>query len=118
MTQKEQQGEIIKNLLGYNARLYRENLGYTQEELAEKAGISPPFLGAIERGEKWPSSETLAGIAAGLKVNPYDLLKPEHNISSDINKLTEKMLKDIQKTVNQTVRAINVSLQENSESEK
>ncbi|GBU29249.1 hypothetical protein R84B8_02813 [Treponema sp. R8-4-B8] len=38
-------------------------------------------------------------------------------LSSDINKLTEKMLKDIQKTVNQTVRAINVSLQENSETE-
>ena len=118
MTRKKQQGESIRNLLGNNVRLYRENLGYTQEELAEKAGISPPFLGAIERGEKWPSPETLAGIAAGLKVNPYDLLKPEHNISCDINKLTEKMLKEIQKTVNQTVRAINVSLQENSESAK
>jgi len=118
MTQKKQQGETIKNLLSTNVRLYREDLGYTQEELAEKAGISPPFLGAIERGEKWPSPETLAGIAAGLKVNPYDLLKPEHKISADINKLTKKMISDIQKTVNQTVRSINVSLQENSESEK
>jgi len=89
MTQKKQQGEIIKNLLSVNVRLYREELGYTQEDLAEKAGISPPFLGAVERGEKWPSPETLAGIAAGLKVNPYDLLKPEHNISADINKLTK-----------------------------
>ncbi|MDR2942538.1 MAG: helix-turn-helix transcriptional regulator [Treponema sp.] len=98
-------------------RLYRKNSGLTQEELAEKAGVSPPFLGAIERGE-WPSPETLAGIAAGLKVNPYDLLKPEHNISRDINKLTEKMLKDIQKTVNQTIRTINVSLHGYSEPEK
>jgi len=118
MAQKKQQGEIIKNLLSHNVRLYREELGYTQEELAEKAGISPPFLGAIERGEKWPSPETLAGIAAGLKVNPYDLLKPENTVSRDINKLTEKMLKDIQKTVNQTVRMINVSLQDNSDTEK
>jgi len=70
-------------------------------------------LGSIERGEKWPSSETLAGIAIGLKVNPYDLLKPENTVSNDVHKLTEKMLQDIQSSVNQTVRAINISLQEN-----
>ncbi|MDR2701878.1 MAG: helix-turn-helix transcriptional regulator [Spirochaetaceae bacterium] len=118
MTQKKQQGETIKNLLSHNIRLYREIIGYSQEELAEKAGISPPFLGAIERGEKWPSPETLAGIATGLKVNPYDLFKPEHIISRDINRLTEKMLAEIKKTVNQTVKAINVSLQGNPEPEK
>jgi transcriptional regulator with XRE-family HTH domain len=112
---KKQQGDNIKNLLSYNVRLYRDTLGYTQEKLAEKAGISPPYLGAIERGEKWPSSETLAGIAAGLKVNPYDLLKPEHNISVEINKLTDKMLKEIQKIVNFTVREINLSKQENTD---
>jgi transcriptional regulator with XRE-family HTH domain len=109
MTQWKEQGKTIKDLLSYNIRLYRGILGYTQEELAEKAGISPPFLGAIERGEKWPSPETLAGIAIGLNVKPYDLLKPEHTVSRDINKLTEKMLKDIQKTVDQTVKAINIS---------
>jgi len=114
MTQKKQQGENIRSLLSSNVRLYREDLGYTQEELAEKAGISPPFLGAIERGEKWPSPETLAGIAAGLMVNPCDLLKPEQRFSADVKKLARKMIKDIQKTVNQTVRSINISLQENS----
>ncbi len=65
---KRQLGDTIKNLLSYNIRLYRDILGYTQEELAEKSGISAPYLGAIERGEKWPSPETLAGIAAGLKL--------------------------------------------------
>jgi DNA-binding XRE family transcriptional regulator len=32
---KRQQGDTIKNLLSYNVRLYRDILGYTQEELAE-----------------------------------------------------------------------------------
>jgi len=114
MKQKQKMGEAIKNLLSKNIRLYRETIGFSQEELAEKAEISPPFLGAIERGEKWPSPETLAGIAIGLKVNPYDLFKPEHIVSSDAHRLTEKMLQDIQITVNQTIRAINISLQENS----
>jgi transcriptional regulator with XRE-family HTH domain len=110
MTQKKKLGELLKTLLSQNIRLYRETLGYSQEELAEKAGISPPFLGAVERGEKWPGPDTLAGIAMGLKVNPYDLIKPEHTVSRDINKLTEKMLQEIKTTVNQTVRAINNSL--------
>ena len=118
MKQKNKMGEAIKNLLSHNVRLYRETAGYSQEELAEIAGISPPFLGAIERGEKWPSPETLAGIAMGLKVNPYDLFKPEHVVSGDIHKLTEKMLKEIQASVNLTIRAINVSLQENPKTEK
>jgi len=113
MTQKKQMGEAIKNQLSKNIKLYRETIGCSQEELAEMAGISPPFLGAVERGEKWPSPETLAGIALGLKVNPYDLFKPEHIISNNVHGLTEKMLKDIQTTVNQTIRAINKSIQEN-----
>jgi len=114
MTPKKQLGETIKNLLSHNIRLYRETMGYSQEVLAEIAGISPPFLGAIERGEKWPSPETLAGIAMGLKVNPYDLFKPEHIVSGDVHRLTEKMLEEIQTSVNQTIRDINISLQENS----
>ena len=115
MATKKRPVNSIKNLLGHNIRLYRETIGISQEELAEKAGISPPFLGSIERGEKWPSHETLTGIAAGLKVEAYDFFKPEHIVSSDVNKLTKKMLKEIQSVVNQTIREINLSIKENSE---
>ena len=115
MAQTKRQVNTIKDLLGHNIRLFRETAGITQEELAEKAGISPPFLGSIERGEKWPGHETLTGIANGLKVEAYDLFKPEHVISRDVNKLTKKLVNDIQSAVNQTVRAINLSIKENSE---
>ena len=114
MKQKTKMGEAIKKLLSQNVRQYRETIGFTQEKIAEIAGISMTYYGSIERGEKWPSPETLAGIALGLKVNPYDLLKPENIVSSDVHKLTDKMFQDIQSTVNQTIRAINKSLQENS----
>jgi len=112
MKQKNKMGEAIKKLLSQNIRLYRTTIGLSQEKLAETAGISLTYLGSIERGEKWPSPETLAGIAKGLKVNPYDLLKPENTVSSDVHRLTDKMLQDIQSTVNQTIRAINISLQD------
>ena len=114
MAKKKQHDNSIKDLLGHNIRLYRETIGLSQEELAERAGISPPFLGSIERGEKWPSHETLTGIAAGLKVQAYDLFKPEHVISSDVNKLAKKLVSDIQSAVRQTVREMNLSIKDNS----
>ena len=115
MAQKKRSVNSIKDLLGHNIRLYRETIGVSQEELAEKAGISPPFLGSIERGEKWLSHETLTRITAALKVQAYDLFKPEHILSSDVNKLAKKLVSDIQSAVNQTVREMNLTIKDNSE---
>jgi transcriptional regulator with XRE-family HTH domain len=105
-------GEVLKSLLGINVKRFRVNSGLSQEELSEKAGISVPFLGAIERGEKWPSPYTLAGIAQGLGVNPYDMLKPEETVSRDIKKITSKLIKDITKLVNQSVKMMNTVVNE------
>ena len=101
-----------------NIKRFRVNSGLSQEELSEKAGISVPFLGAIERGEKWPSPSTLAGIAIGLEVNPYDLLKPEESASQDIRKITSKLINDITAIVNQSVKMMNTVVNEYNKSGK
>jgi len=111
-------GEVLKSLLGLNVRRFRVNSGLSQEELSEKAGISVAFLGAIERGEKWPSPSTLDGIAHGLGINPYDLLKPEKTASQDIKKITTKLIKDITALVNQSVKMMNTVVSEYSKSDK
>lgn len=41
---------------------------WTQEEMAERAGISVSFVSMIERGERMPHVETLAAIADALTV--------------------------------------------------
>jgi transcriptional regulator with XRE-family HTH domain len=107
---KNEKGEVLKTLLGTNIKRFRLNSGYSQEKLSEKAQISVPFLGAIERGEKWPSPSTLSGIAQGLGVNPYDLLKPEGNTSKNIKKITSKLIKDIMILVNQSVKMMNTDV--------
>jgi transcriptional regulator with XRE-family HTH domain len=53
-------GEVI--------RRYRQWKQLSRRELAQRAGLSPVFLGEIERGEKDPSAHTLALLAHGLKV--------------------------------------------------
>ena len=55
----------------------------TQAKLAEKVGISPTFLGQIERGEKIPSLETVGNIAVTLNVT-IDGLMFEAELSNSI----------------------------------
>ena len=60
--------ETIYRTMGNRIRVERRRLKLTQEELAEKADISPNFLGHIERGTKRPTLNTLKKIADVLQI--------------------------------------------------
>lgn len=60
--------------LGSRVRQARRQMALTQEELAEKMGISASFLGHIERGSRVASLETLVSLCNVLKVTPEYLL--------------------------------------------
>jgi len=104
---KEKSGEALKALLGRNIKLFRVHSGLSQAELAEKAGISVPYLGAVERGDKWPSPTTLAEIARSLGIQPYDLLMPESMSTQEVRKVMMKLEKGITALVNESVKALN-----------
>jgi transcriptional regulator with XRE-family HTH domain len=48
----------------------------TQEQLAEKLGVSVNFIGQVERGENAPSFDTLQKIAEVLEVDVSELFLP------------------------------------------
>ncbi len=56
---------------------YRRKKGFTQDELAEKVGISRQHLAAIEspKMDRGVSMELLFDIAAALEIEPYVLFK-------------------------------------------
>jgi len=54
----------------------RTDRGFTQKELATKAGISRVALGRIEKGEVSPRAETLGLIAKALKADVAELVTP------------------------------------------
>lgn len=60
--------------MGRKIRKQRKALGYTQEQLAEAAGLSPAFMGHVERGTRIASLETLVALCNALKVAPGYLL--------------------------------------------
>lgn len=65
--------------LGQRVRTQREALGISQEALAHQSGVHWTFLGQVERGRRNLSLHNLLKVAAGLGIDPAELvsgLKP------------------------------------------
>lgn len=62
--------------IGLKIAYYRKLRGLTQEELAEKTGLTPAFIGHLEAPniQKALSLDSLFDIAAVLTVAPYKFL--------------------------------------------
>lgn len=58
-----------KKLLGKRFREIRKNLGYTQEQFAEIAGIEPQSISKIESGKNFPLLSNLEKIADRLGID-------------------------------------------------
>lgn len=65
--------DIYKSM-GGAVRGHRMKLGWSQEDLGERAGLHPSYIGQIERGVKKISIATLQKLSTALKVGISDLL--------------------------------------------
>ncbi len=59
---------------GNPVRVWREHRGLTQQQLAEAAGISVPYLSQIESGKRRGSAAVLAAIAKALELLLDDIV--------------------------------------------
>jgi transcriptional regulator with XRE-family HTH domain len=67
-------GKITKNQVKFGHRIQkrRQELGITQEELADRLDLSRTHMGHIEQGRRSPSLEVLNKIAKALRTSPKD----------------------------------------------
>ena len=74
-------GEVTFAILdGENpVRVWRKHRGMTQQELAQVAGISKPYLSQIETGKRTGTAEVLVAIADALGITVDDLM-PRDNV--------------------------------------
>ena len=97
-----------RELLSRNIKRFRNRLGLSQLHLALELGISTTFLSDIETGKKWVSAQTLSQIAKALKIEVYELFKPEQTIREDISAAVAKCLDDVDdafiKSIEEAVR--------------
>lgn len=63
----------VRKAFGKHVRELRKKKGYSQEELADKAGLHRTYIGAIERGEQNVSIDNISRIAKALDVKIVDL---------------------------------------------
>ncbi len=60
--------------IGKQIRKYRRAKDITQEQLAEKIGVSLAWIGRVERGSTFPTVQLLIRIAQVLRVKVNDLI--------------------------------------------
>jgi len=65
---------VIKQF-GMNVRRLRLKRQWTQEQLAQHAGLTPNFIGFVERGERNITLKNTVKIAKGLKYPVHKLFQ-------------------------------------------
>ena len=63
----------VKSRFGIALRKLRDERGYSQEKLAERAGLHRNYIGGVERGERNVGLENIVKLAKALSVSPRDL---------------------------------------------
>jgi len=94
--------------LGREIRRRRQALGMTLDDLGEVTGITPNYVGSIEKGQRDPGLSAVLKIAHGLRVTPGELLglpalPPE---AIEAAKLVSRLPEAVRKPLTSTLRAL------------
>lgn len=79
--------KMILQTIGNNLRDYRLAMKMTQDEVAEKAGLSTPFYANLERGVKGMSIFTLVELSHTLGISVDFLLSSTNRRDGRINNI-------------------------------
>lgn len=66
---------IVTRRVGANLRRAREELGISQEDLADRAGLHRTYVSGVERGVRNPTVTVLEKLAKALKIKSSTLLE-------------------------------------------
>jgi transcriptional regulator with XRE-family HTH domain len=90
---KEARSEAVRSLIGGRIQQLRKHRGFSQAELAERAGLDVNFLGGVERGERNPSVATLVHVADALDIELAAVVDLRESDDTDTirRELTERL---------------------------
>ena len=87
----------VRVLVGERIRNLRKEKGWSQEELGEKADLHHTYVGAVERGEKNASLDTLDKIADALGIEMVDLFTLTKG-KLDVDKLRAYIIEEVKES--------------------
>ncbi len=86
----------IKELIGKRIQELRKAQGLSQEDVAEKADISPNYLSRIECGKENPTLDMLIKLATTIEVEMQEIFDFGHGVGPNQLKDTmNQLIKDI-----------------------
>lgn len=65
----------IRVTVGNNIRTIRLKHGWSQEELADRAGLHRTYISGLERGVRNPTISIISTLASAFDIAPAELLK-------------------------------------------
>lgn len=72
----------LRHIFGANVRKARKQREWTQEELAEKAGLHRTYVGSVERGERNVSIDNMERLASALGATVKSLVDIDNDAST------------------------------------
>jgi transcriptional regulator with XRE-family HTH domain len=93
----------IRDILAGNIKENRRKHGFSQEKLAEKAGLSPQYVAMIELSRKFPSPDVLERIAGALNIETYQLFAVPLSVEETIAQLRQDIRSDIRQVFGELV---------------
>ena len=94
----------IREILALNLKEYRRKCGFSQEKLAEKAGISANYLSMVEISRKFPTPEMLDRLAQTLNIQTFQLFDPSATPEGALLHLEQTIVKNIENVVATTIK--------------
>lgn len=101
----------VKELIGNRIKELRKKKGLSQEQLSEKAEITPNYLSRVERGTENPTLNMLIRLANALEVEMWEMFDFGHrgsrrDLKSILNKVAGEANEEQLRLMVKVLRAI------------
>ena len=104
--------EEVQLIYAENIRRRRIEKGLTQEQLAEKIGMSPKYISDIETARKPGSLDTIIQIGNVLDYEMYEIFLPNSKTISYDSKRTKQLMTKLRSAVNDILNVMEEYLAE------
>jgi transcriptional regulator with XRE-family HTH domain len=92
----------IREVLAGNIKEYRRRLGFSQDKLAELAGISSQYLATVETCRKFPTPEVLDRLAGALDISTHELFTVAPTPQNELEKLRQDIIGEVVMAIKQS----------------
>ena len=109
-------GHEVLETFSTNIKTFRKEKSWTQERLAEEAGLSVQAINFFEGKRRWPGENSLSKIAEALGVEVYQLFIPQEKTPIIIeetpenekirSQITEEVVDEVKRAVLKTLEKV------------